>query len=140
MKITGDCPNCKKEVSIDIDKLDIKPPATLEVQNATTTQNATVQVQKVEPVEPEVQIKTVAPKDQPYFKCKNCGDAHKNPNYTEIPKFRCKNGNCNTLNGQKACKNCGNKDEDEFEEEDIDELKEIGIPEPEHADHKHEEE
>ncbi len=34
MKIHGDCPNCKEKVSIDIDKLEIKSPKTLE--NAST--------------------------------------------------------------------------------------------------------
>ena len=133
------CPHCKKnfESEHDIDNLEpAKITGTIK-EIKTDSQNQTT-VQEVKPVEPKIEIKTVAPKDQPFYKCKNCGDAHKNPNYTEIPKFRCKNGSCNTLNGKKACKNCGNKDPDSFDEEDVEELKEIGIPEPSHSDHEHE--
>lgn len=134
------CPHCKKNFESEKDIDNLEPVrAKGEIKEVKSDSNqTTVQVEK--PQEPKIEIKTVAPKDQPFFKCKNCGDAHKNPNYTEIPKFRCKNGNCNTLNGQKTCKNCGNKDPEGFDEEDIEELKELGIPEPVEHEHNHEEE
>lgn len=132
------CPHCKKNFESEKDIEHLEPSKiTGTIKEIKTDSNQTM-VQEVKAVEPKIEIKTVAPKDQPFFTCKNCGDSHKNPNYTEIPKFRCKNGNCGTLNGKKTCKNCGNKNPEEFEEEDIDSLKEIGIPEPTHADHDHE--
>lgn len=135
MKITGDCPNCKKEIAIDIDKLDVKQEKPLEFVGSTTTAAQTIQVEKPKS---EIQIQTVAPKDQPFYKCKNCGDKHKNPNYSKRPNKKC--SKCGSLNGETSCKNCDNNDSEEFEEIDEDKLDDMGIPKPEPHEHNHEHE
>ena len=56
MKISGDCPNCKEKVSIDIDKLEIKAPK--ELQNA-STETKQVLLEKPKEKEPETKIETV---------------------------------------------------------------------------------
>jgi len=139
LKIKGDttCPGCKKDhtVELDIDKLDIKTPeAPAQMQNAQTTGQQTQQITK-----PEIKevIKTVSPKDEPFYKCKNgnCGKgAHSNPNYSVLPDQKCEN--CGALNGQKICKTCGNKDEENFSTMEKEELEELGIPMPKEDDHE----
>lgn len=142
MKLLTDeiCPDCKKNFESEHELENLEPIKHTGTIKEVKSDSTTTQVQLDKSPEPKFEIKTVAPKDQPFFKCKNCGDSHPNPNYSEVPKYRCKNGNCNTLNGQKTCKNCGNKDPDEFEEEDVEDLKEFGIPEPKSREHSHEEE
>ena len=140
MKLTGDttCPWCKKDhkVEFDLDNLEnnVKPSTTT---NPQATGQTTIQEVKPEIVEKEV-IKTVLPNDVPFFACKdgNCGEIHKNENYTKAPNKKCKN--CDTLNGIKKCKNCKNSDPEEFEELDNEELSDLGIPIPEeHEGHNH---
>ena len=135
MKINGDCPHCKEKVEIDIDKLEVKQPKALD--NASSTSQQTIQEEK--PIEKIIEkIKAVAPKDQPFFECKdgNCGDKmHTNPNYKTRPNKKCKN--CDSLNGGEVCKNCGNTDKDEFDELDEDELNDLGIPTPKNVEHEH---
>jgi len=129
MKIHGDCPNCKEKVTIDIDKLQVTTPKTLENASA----EGVTQVLETKPVEPEIKevIKTISPSDKPFFVCANgnCGEGvHRNENYSKKPNKKCKN--CDSLNGEKKCTNCGNKDEDEFDDLNDEELKELGIPLP----------
>jgi len=139
MKITGDCPHCKKEVQIDIEKLEVKQPKPAEMPNASTTGQQTQQIQKEATKEEKIIEKEVirAPSDQPFIDCKDCKSLHKNPNYKHKPNKRCANDKCGQLNKEdsKGCKNCGSA---EFEEELLsdDELNEIGIPEPEVEDHE----
>lgn len=141
MKLTGDttCPGCKKDhkVEFDLEKLDM--PATTATNTQATGQQTIQEVkQEVKEVEKIVE-KAVSPSDEPFFACKNgnCGELHKNTNYSTAPNKKCKN--CDTLNGKKQCKNCGNADVEEFEELDDEELKELGIPIPEsHEGHDHE--
>jgi len=136
MIIEGDCPGCKQPLGINTDTMKIKQTTKqIEHPEATTGNQTTVQVEKPEPEKIEI-IKTVAPSDQPFFKCKNCNDSHENPNYSEKPNKKCKN--CDSLNGDKTCKNCGNHDPDNFEELDNDELKDLGIPDPKEQSHDHE--
>lgn len=142
MKLTGDttCPGCKKDhkVEFDLDKLDV-PAKTAQTSNTQASSQTTIQEIKPEIVEKEV-IKTVSPADVPFFPCKdgNCGEIHKNPNYSKAPNKKCKH--CDTLNGIKKCKNCKNSDPEEFDELDNEELTELGIPLPpadEHEGHDH---
>jgi len=138
MKIEGTCPNCKHDVSIPIDKLEVAQPQPVELLNATATPAATVQVtrESVQPPQPEVKIKTVAARDQPFYRCKKCNDKHKNENYKVRPNLRCPN--CGTLNGEKSCKTCAKKtDPEDWEELDDETLDELEIPKPE-ASHTHE--
>ncbi len=140
MKLQGPatCPGCGKDhdVSFDLDKLKEDPievlTPTIKTDKITTTNQE---------IKPEIKIKTVSPQDEPFYKCKNgnCGKgAHPNPNYKIIPKEKCEN--CGTLNGQKVCKNCGNKDEDNFNTLDQDELNDLGIPLPKEEEHDHDHE
>lgn len=137
MKLNGDCPHCKEKVSFDFDNIEMKQPKTLENSSADAPQQ--LLEKPIEKSEPEIKIETVAPKDEPFFECKNgnCGEGlHRNKNYSKAPNQKCKN--CDSLNGSTKCKNCGNKDPEEFEELEIDELKELGIPIPEPLEHSHE--
>lgn len=136
MNIEGNCPHCKKDVSIDIDKLEVKTEAKPLLSNASTLVQTQVLEQK--PVETiKEKIKTVAPSDEPYYHCEgeNCMGLHKNPNYKVRPNKKCTN--CSTLNSPKAkgCKNCKKDEFDELTDEDLDELE---IPKPEMHDHSHE--
>ena len=139
MKIEGRCANCKKPVGIDTDKMEvvemIKP---LENTTASTANQQTVQLQEPTPIEKIVEkevIKSVPSSDQPYYECKDCDNMHKNPNYKIKPSQKC--SNCGSLNRPKAkgCKNCGNI---EFDEIDNDELNELGVPDPEITESEHE--
>lgn len=142
MKIVGDttCPNCKKkhEVELDVDKLDsakiIKENPQISNPQASGLQTQQVVKPQEKIIEKEV-IKSVPSSDQPYYECKDCDNMHKNPNYKIKPNQKC--SNCGSLNRPKAkgCKNCGNT---EFEEVDNDELNELGVPEPELVEHDHE--
>ena len=132
-KIVADCPHCKKESEIDIDKIEIKPVEIKQFENPRTTQaQATVQEVKPEIVE---KIKEVLPSDIPAFKCKdgNCGRTHKNPNYKRAPKGKCTN--CGQFSSDlEECKWCDGKEFEELEERD---LQDMNIPLPEHN-HEHE--
>lgn len=141
MKIDHDCPHCKKGITLDMDELKVLEMAK-PADNATVQTNTNQVMEK--PKEPEIktEIKTVTPKDEPFFACANgnCGDkVHRNENYSKKPNKKCKN--CDSLNGNKICKNCGNIDEEEFTELEDEDLKELGIPMPgidEHEEHNHE--
>lgn len=137
MKLTGDCPNCKKPIAFDVDKLTMKKEPG-EIENPQASGQTTTQIQKEPEVIEKIVEKVIAPNDQPFFKCKNCGDAHKNTNYSVKPNKECQN--CKNLNGEKVCSKCGNKDPEEFEEKSDEELEEMNIPFPEEKEHKHEEE
>jgi len=133
-----ECPTCKKEhpAQFDIDKLTME---NVKVPEITNPQASGLQTQQLQNPELEIKeiVKTVAPKDQPFYKCKNCGDKHENPNYSQRPNMKCPN--CGSLNGEKNCKNCKkNTDLDEWEELDNDELNQLEIPEPKKLDHKQE--
>lgn len=144
MKLIEDitCPGCKKEFTkeTDLDKLDKADP--VKTTNSTISGNQQVLEQK--PVEPEIKevIKTISPDDKPFFVCANgnCGEGvHRNDNYSKKPNKRCTN--CDSLNGDTKCTNCGNKDEEKFDELEDEELKDLGIPLPpeiSHEDHHHE--
>ena len=132
-----DCPHCKGGID-----LNLKPQGNKEVELELPPVN------KIEPKpEPEVKEvekiveKTKPPADQPFYKCKNCGDKHKNPNYSKKPNKQCPN--CGSLNGEKNCKNCNKAtDADDWTELTDEELEELEIPFPEenHNNHDHEHE
>lgn len=142
MKIEGDCPHCKKNVAIDIDKLEIKQDATQLLANATT---AGTQVLEQKPSIVE-KIKEVLPEFMPAGRCKNgnCDvGIHKNPNYKKRPKGKCKN--CGQFSAHKEgdCPWCIDEDKKrgEIEELEEEELDDLGIPRPpeiEHEGHNHE--
>jgi len=138
LRIETDCPHCKKPLGIDTEKMNVtdlvKPAEKVNASNQVLAQE-----QKPAEIKEVEVIKAVSPNDQPFFACKNgdCGDLHKNPNYSKLPDKKCRN--CDTLNGTKQCKNCGNKDPEEFEDIEKDDLTELGIPEPKEHEHTHEE-
>lgn len=142
---------CEQDLDLDV-SVDIPEVEIPKLQSNVVSGNQGQQLQQMQQQEPKVIEKEVekivekvkAPKDQPFFKCKDCGGKHDNPNYSEIPKYKCPN--CGTLNGQKNCKNCAKTtDEDDWDELDDDELQELEVPLPEKPnnhehDHTHEEE
>lgn len=140
MKITGDstCPGCKKDhpVELDIDNLDIKAFEIPKVNNVrienqlTTPPTGQQTTQVIEKVKEVTKIPSYIPK----YKCKNCKENHKNKDYTQKPKFKCSNCGQFSLNSD-SCIWCDGKEFDELEE---DELKELGIEEPDEEEHEHE--
>lgn len=136
MKIHGDCPNCKEKVSIDIDKLEIKAPKSLE--NANT--ESQVQILEKKP-EPEIKIETVIEDFKPNYECPdgNCDiGVHKNKNYSKKPKAKCTNCGQFTKHDKGTCPWCKGT---ELEELDEGELEDLGITDPsidEHEGHTHE--
>jgi len=139
MKITGDCPNCKKEVSIDIEKLEVKQPKAKEIENASTTGQQTQQIQKPEEKpKPEVKIETVIEDFKPNYECPdgNCDvGVHKNKNFKRRPKGKCTNCNQFTKHEKGICPWCKST---ELEELDPEELDELGIMKPNEVEHEHE--
>jgi len=141
MKIHGDCPNCKEKVTIDIDKLEVKTPKTLD--NASTEGQTQLLEQK--PVEPEIktEIKTVIEDFKPGYECPdgNCdqGGIHKNKNYSKKVKGKCSNCDQFSRNNKGSCPWC--EKNDTIEEMDSEELEELGIrnpPEQQIKEHTHE--
>ena len=132
IKVIGEttCPGCKKdhEAEFDLDKLDIKKVEVPELRN---TRLESVQIEK--PQEKIVE-KIKIPSNIPKYKCKNCNKNHKNPDYHKKPQYKCSNcGQFSTTDDE--CIWCNNK---EFDEIDEDELKELGIDEPDEEEHDHE--
>ncbi len=128
MKIHGDCPNCKEKVVIDIDKLEVKTPKTLD--NASAEGQTQILEQKPpEVIEKEV-IKTVIEDFKPNYECPN-GDCdigvHKNTNYKKKPKGKCTNCGQFTKHDKGTCPWCKGTD---LEELDNDELADLGITDP----------
>jgi len=139
MKIHGDCPNCKEKVVIDIDKLEVKTPKTLE--NASTEKQATILEEKQpEVIEKEV-IKTVIEDFKPGYECPdgNCEiGVHKNKNYSKIVKGKCTNCDQFTKHDKGKCPWCKH---DEIEPIEQEELEDLGIEMPniqEDEEHIHE--
>jgi len=129
------CPECNKEFDSQHELENLEPKINKgKIEDVASTSKPE---EKPEPEIKEV-IKTVAPNDQGFFKCKNCGDAHKNPNYSKRPNKKCET--CGTLNGDATCSKCGNHDPEEFEEKTPEELDEMNIPIPPEKEHEHEEE
>jgi len=139
LKIHGDCPNCKEKVTIDIDKLEMKTPKTLD--NPITEGQTTILEQK--PVEPEVktEIKTVIEDFKPGYECPdgNCEiGVHQNKNYSKRVKGKCTNCDQFTKHDKGKCPWCKH---DEIEPIEQEELEELGIDMPqidEHEGHNHE--
>lgn len=123
------CPNCKHNFESEKE---------LEGLEAVRHEGKIKEIQTEQKPEPKPEIKEVEkiivkrPSDLPTYTCKNCGDLHKNPDYSKKVTHKCADGRCGqfTANPKKPCKWCGNT---EFEELDEDTL--AIIPDP---DHQHE--
>jgi len=139
MKIHGDCPNCKEKVVIDIDKLEVKTPKTLE-NSTTETQTQLLEQKPPEVIEKEI-IKTVIEDFKPGYECPdgNCEiGVHKNKNYSKIVKGKCTNCDQFTKHDKGTCPWCK---KDEIEPIEKEELEDLGIEMPnieEHEEHNHE--
>lgn len=141
MKLTGDCPHCKKSLAFDVDKLDIKQEAPLSVPNASATGQQTQQIEKPKEEPPKLKRETVIEDFKPNYECPN-GDCdvgvHKNKNFTKRPKGKCTNCDQFTKHDSGTCPWCK---KDEIEPIDSEELDELGIakpPEQEYEGHDHE--
>ena len=136
MKISGDCPNCKEKVSIDIDKLEIKAPK--ELQNA-STETKQVLLEKPKEKEPEIKTETVIEDFKPNYECpdEKCQvGLHKNENYSKKVKGKCTNCDQFTKYDKGQCPWC--KKTDTIEEMDPEDLEDLGIENPPEVVHKHE--
>ena len=138
MKISGttNCPTCKKdhEVELDIENLTLDKVTKPKIENSQVSGLQTEQIIKPEIKEIEKIVEKVKiPSDQPFYECKDCDALHKNKNYSVRPNKKC--SNCDSLNGpkNKGCKNCGNT---EFEELDEEQLDNLGVPKPEEHEHE----
>jgi len=127
MKLDFECKHCKKDLTLDTDKMKVVDSAK-EIDNLQQQQTTQLVKPEVKEVIKEV-TKTQTPPHIPSFKCKdgNCGLMHKNPNYTKKIKGKCTNCGQFTANTDSECPFCNQKEYDEIEEN---ELKELGIPEP----------
>ena len=139
MKLTGDCPNCKKPLAFDVDKLEVKRDLPAAVTNASVTGQQTQQIEK--PPEIKEVAKTVIEDFKPNYECPN-GDCdvgvHKNKNFKKRPKGKCKNCDQFAKHESGTCPWCK---KDEIEAIDSEELDDLGIaraPEIEHEGHDHE--
>jgi len=144
LKLTGDCPNCKKPVAFDVDKLDPTQIKVPDLHNVSVTGQQTTQIEKPkEKAEVEIKevTKTVIEDFKPNYECPN-GDCdvgiHKNKKYTKRAKGQCSNCKQFTKHESGTCPWCK---KDEIEALDPEELDELGIanpPEMEHEEHEHE--
>lgn len=139
MKLTGDCPNCKKPLAFDVDKLEVKQQQPTTVPNASVTGQQTQQIEK--PPEMKEVPKTVIEDFKPNYECPN-GDCdvgvHKNKNFKKRPKGKCTNCDQFAKHESGTCPWCK---KDEIQPIDSEELDELGIakpPEQEHEGHDHE--
>jgi len=135
MKLDFDCPHCKKDITLDSEKLNLIDPSK-SVENA--AQQTTQVLEKPDPEVKEV-IKEVLkiPSHIPKFKCKDgkCGKMHDNEDYTSKITGKCANCGQFTSNINDPCPFCNKTD---YEELDEDELNDLGIPEPNEGDnHSH---
>ncbi len=138
MKLDFDCPHCKKDITLDSEKMKVtNQPLTVDTATAQSQQIITTEV-KAEPEIKEV-IKEVVkiPSHIPKFKCKNgdCGKMHENEDYTSKITAKCENCGQFTANTSDPCPFCNKTD---YEDLDEDELNDLGIPQPNEGDkHSH---
>ena len=124
-----ECPNCKHHTEITVKK---KPSKLIMEEQQTNIITETVKpVEKI--IEKEKVIDKV-PSHIPAYKCKNCGDNHKNKNYTQRPKGKCTNCGQFAKDESGSCPWCNQ----EVQPIDENELEDLGIPSPEAVEHMHE--
>ena len=124
-----DCPHCNGQIRLKFKE----EPKLLPRTKSKIKEIIEEEDENDEKLAPEIEIKKVPPRDEPYFHCATCKENEENENYTERPRKRCTN--CDSLNGEsrKGCKNCNN---DEFEEVSEDDLEEMEIPVPKKKPHE----
>ncbi len=139
MKLDFGCPHCKKDITLDSEKMKIIDTAKeAETVTASSAGNQQTITKTVEPEVKEIVIEKVkTPAHIPSFKCKDgkCGKMHPNDNYTSKITGKCSNCGQFTSNIKDPCPFCN---KNEYEELDEDELKDLGIPEPKEIEHDHE--
>jgi len=141
LKLTGDCPNCKKPIAFDVDKLDPKAIKVDELQNPGIAAQQTQLLEKPAEKPPKEITKTVIEDFKPNYECPNgnCDvGVHKNKNFKKRPKGKCTNCNQFAKHDSGTCPWCK---KEEIEPIDSDELDDLGIskpPEQEHEEHEHE--
>jgi RNA polymerase subunit RPABC4/transcription elongation factor Spt4 len=138
MKLEGDttCPNCKKDhsVSFDVDKFDLAKSSSATLYNVSvtpTSNNATVQVQAMEPKQthshaepqedPHEELSKLLPKGINFGKCANgnCGTKFKNAKGLTKKYKACPGCKTNTVpKSSDFCPTCGKEDED-WDESDV---------------------
>lgn len=131
-----ECPGCKHKFDKTTDLSDLKNVPVTKIENKAKIKEVIEEGQTSQIIEKEKIVEKVKiPSDQPFYECKDCDSLHKNKNYSVRPNKKC--NNCDSLNGpkNKGCKNCGNT---EFEELDEDQLDDLGVPKPEEHEHEHE--
>lgn len=104
------CPGCSQQIGI------ADPP---EAQENILLRQQIEQLQKEPKIQPFI----------PGYRCvgTDCNEIHKNPNYTKIPKGKCRNCDQFSSKKQGTCPWCK---QDELEEIDKDELTDLGIKLP----------
>ena len=136
--VKADCPHCSKpvEIEFEIPKADKAKNVTVETGNNTVqTIIEKVQTDLNKPEPPKAKLVEKVPSHIPAFKCKNCGDNHKNKNYSARPKGKCTNCGQFAKDDKGTCPWC-DKEVEPIEE---DELEDLGIPKPEPHEHEEEE-
>jgi len=139
VKIKGKstCINCHKEtpVEIDLEKFDPKDSAPQMTEITTTNPGGSQTVQEVKPIEKTItKIKEVIPEYQPGYKCKGkeCGEIHKNKNYTRLVKGKCSNCDQFSKDSSGECSWCRKRGV--IEEISKEDLEEMDIPMPKEHD------
>ena len=130
-----DKPDCTHPHEMEIEYAEPKLPKASTTVLASENPSATVLVQQEKPVATVEKIVEKMPSHIPGFKCKNCGDTHRNKNYTQRPKGKCTNCGQFAKDEKGSCPWC-NQQVEPLEEE---ELEDLGIPKPEAHEHEEEE-
>jgi len=120
---------------MEIDYDEPKVPKASTTVTASAPQQQTIMLTKQEPITtPET--KTVIPGFIPAYNCPDgdCGQVHKNKNYSMRPKGKCENCSQFARSGEGKCPWC---EEGKIEPIDEDELDNLGIPKPIPGEHEH---
>ena len=128
---------CDQDLELDteIELPEVKPVLTIE-PTAELNFEAVPVIKQIKQTnqEEKTKIEYVPPNYLPKYKCKdgNCGQAHENPNYTDIVKGYCPNCKQFSPLASGKCYWC----DSDVEELDHEELEDLGIPSPK-GEHEH---
>ena len=133
-KMPCDKPDCTHPHEMEIEYTEPKLPKASTTISETSSPTTTVLVQQEKPAATIEKVIDKVPSHIPAYKCKNCGDNHKNTNYTQRPKGKCTNCGQFAKDEKGSCPWCNQ----EVEPIDENELEDLGIPSPEAVEHMHE--
>lgn len=137
MIVDATCPGCSKDHQVEVDLASIPKAKRVQLQDIEAVDfgldsKIEAALKKMQPPKEEKPVKQLPPLSSyiPRFKCKdgNCEVGnHKNPNYKKLPKSKCTN--CDQFNPHEKGK-CLWCDSEDLEKLEIEDLESLNIPAP----------